>query len=76
MDWKSFFEDLQILMANANDYLKQLSLQSEDYWSWLVKSLGELGNKYGNHPLVVKMLIDVVNYQQEIYDKTYKEKQI
>lgn len=74
MDWKAFFTDVQLLMANANDYLKQLSLQSDDYWNWLVKSLGEIGNKYNNHPLANKMLIEILNYQSDIYKKTYKEK--
>lgn len=67
MDWKAFFDDLQKWMAASNQVLQRCSFDSDDYWSWLVHSLGELGNKYNNHPLVNRILSAVISFQDDMH---------
>lgn len=70
MDWKAFFEDLQKWMAASNQVLQKCPLDSDEYWEWLVHSLGELGNKYNNHPLANGILSVVVSFQDEMYKQS------
>lgn len=44
---------------------QQYPITSEQYWEWLVNSMGELGNKYDNHPLVLGFLTAVINFQDD-----------
>lgn len=65
MDWKSFFDDVQLLMTEANQTLTKFPLTSDDYWSWLFSRVGQVSEKYNNHPLVISMLNAVVKYQED-----------
>ncbi|EPI05546.1 hypothetical protein D920_00089 [Enterococcus faecalis 13-SD-W-01] len=69
MNWQAFFSDLTEWMRRANQVLQQYPITSDQYWDWLVKTTGELGNKYNNHPLVVEILGTIIGYQ----DKNYKK---
>nr|WP_270790077.1 hypothetical protein [Enterococcus diestrammenae] len=70
MDWKAFFDDLQKWMAASNQVLQRCSFDSDEYWEWLVHSLGELGNKYNNHPLVNGILSAVISFQDDMYKQS------
>ncbi|WP_424685128.1 hypothetical protein [Enterococcus sp.] len=72
MDWKAFFDDLQKWMAASNQVLQRCPFDSDDYWTWLVQSVGQLGNKYNNHPLVNGILSAVVKYQDDIYQESVR----
>lgn len=69
MNWAAFFSDLTEWMKQANQVLQKYPITSDQYWDWLVKTTGELGNKYNNHPLVVEILGTIIGYQ----DKNYKK---
>lgn len=69
MDWSAFFSDLTEWMRQANQVLQRYPITSDQYWGWLVRTTGELGNKYNNHPLVVKILGTIIGYQDENYKK-------
>ncbi|MDK4352691.1 hypothetical protein M4I17_09800 [Enterococcus thailandicus] len=69
MNWSAFFSDLTDWMNQANQVLQRSPITSDEYWKWLVKTTGELGNKYNNHPLVVKFIATIIEYQDENYKK-------
>ncbi|KST48207.1 hypothetical protein AOY36_13690 [Enterococcus faecium] len=69
MDWSAFFSDLTDWMRQANQVLQRYPITSDQYWEWLVRTTGELENKYNNHPLVVKILGTIIGYQDENYKK-------
>lgn len=64
MDWRSFFDDLQKWMGASNEVMKKCPIESEEYWGWLYQSMGQLGNKYANHPLVLNFLSGIIGYQE------------
>lgn len=65
MDWTAVFSDLHEWMNKSNQMTQQYPITSEQYWEWLVNSMGELGNKYDNHPLVLGFLTAVINFQDD-----------
>lgn len=69
MNWPAFFSDLTEWMRQANQVLQRYPITSDNYWEWLVRTTGELSNKYDNHPLVVSILGTIIGYQDENYKK-------
>lgn len=67
MNWPDFFQDLQKWMQASNEFMKQHPITSEEYWSWLIESLGMLGNKYNNHPVVLRFLGVLIGIQDDNY---------
>lgn len=64
MDWTAFFNDLQQWMVESNKFSQKYPITTDEYWQWLVSSIGHLGNKYNNHPLVNIFLSDLMKYQE------------
>lgn len=69
MDWNVVFLDLHEWMKESNQMTQQYPITSDQYWEWLVKSMGELGSKYNNHPLVLGFLNAVITFQDENVQK-------
>lgn len=69
MDWNAVFLDLHEWMKESNQMTQQYPITSDQYWEWLVKSIGELGNKYNNHPLVLGFLNTIITFQDENVQK-------
>lgn len=64
MNWSAFFYDLQNWMIESNEFSQKYPITTDEYWEWLVSSIGHLGNKYNNHPLVNIFLSDLMKYQE------------
>lgn len=69
MDWQLVFTDIHKWMSSSNQVLKRYPITTDDYWTWLVSSIGELGNKYNNHPIVLGFLTTLIEFQEDSYKK-------
>ncbi|MBE6172325.1 hypothetical protein IGJ83_002674 [Enterococcus pernyi] len=69
MDWNAVFSDLHEWMKESNQMTQHHPITSDQYWEWLIKSMGELGNKYNNHPLVLGFLNAIITFQDENVQK-------
>lgn len=69
MDWQLVFTDIHKWMSESNQVLKRYPITTDDYWMWLVRSVGELGNKYNNHPIVLGFLTTLIGFQEDNYKK-------
>lgn len=69
MDWSAVFKDIHEWMNESNQVTQKYPVTSDQYWAWLVKSMGDLGNKYNNHPLVLGFLNAVITFQDENVQK-------
>lgn len=69
MDWHEFFNDLEKWMEASNIMIQRHSFTSEEYWKWLVETIGVIEKRYNNHPLVVMFLTDILIFQ----DKQYRQ---
>lgn len=67
MNWGNFFQDIQKWMQSSNEFMKKHSITSEEYWQWLIESMGMLGNKYNNHPVALRFLSVLIEIQDENY---------
>lgn len=67
MNWDEFFQDIQKWMQASNQFMQQHPINSDDYWEWLVESIGALGNKYNNHPVAIRFLTVLIETQDENY---------
>lgn len=68
MDWNTVFSDIQQWMQESNKVLQRYPITSDDYWTWLIRSIGELSTKYDNHPLVIGFLTVLIDFQQKQYE--------
>lgn len=66
MDWKKFFNDVTTWMDAANIMLKNHPIDSEEYWKWVVETMGRIEKRYDRHPLVVSILVTIIKYQDQI----------
>lgn len=67
--WVNFFKDLLRWMRQSNQQAANFPITTDEYWSWMLESLGKLEVKYQRHPLVVKILTAVLEYQDENFRK-------
>ncbi|EAE0845952.1 hypothetical protein G3598_002452 [Listeria monocytogenes] len=72
MDYKAFFHDVGLWMDDSNEQLKQYSLFAREYWDWVMRSTSLLCDKYDNHPLVMRQVKMLYEYQEALYLK-YKD---
>ena len=67
MDWHEFFNDLEKWMEASNIMIQRHSFNSEEYWKWLVETIGVIEERYNKHPLVVMFLTDILIFQDKQY---------
>lgn len=65
MNWPAFFKDLQKWMEASNEISKQHPITTDFYWSWLVGTIGVIGDRYNNHPLVTLILCSLIQFQED-----------
>lgn len=72
MDYESFFQDVTAWMTESNHQLEKHTLFAREYWDWVMRSTRELCDKYENHPLVMRQVRMLYEYQEELYLKFSK----
>lgn len=72
MNYHAFFQDVISWMDNVNEVVKQHSIFTNEYWDYVIKTSGELCNKYGNHPLVVAQMGMLITYLDNVYKQQGK----
>ena len=65
MDWQKVFNEIHTWMIASNQMSQQYPITSDEYWEWVVSSIGEIGNQFGNHPLVNRFLSALMDFQEE-----------
>ncbi|WP_088838946.1 hypothetical protein [Listeria sp. ILCC792] len=69
MNYESFFQDVTAWMTESNYQLEKHTLFSREYWDWVMQSARKLCDKYDNHPLVMRQVKMLYEYQEELYLK-------
>ncbi|HBC90947.1 MAG TPA: hypothetical protein DCZ00_05825 [Lactococcus sp.] len=69
MNYEKFFSDVKEWIEKCNSQAIKLGFFEEDFWTWVIMSLGELSTKYNNHPLAMKQTFMLMDW----LDDTYKE---
>ncbi len=69
MNYEQFYKEVADWINQSNQMAIQYGLQSNDFWSWVMQSTGELCNKYNNNELVKRQVIMLVDWLKDIYEK-------
>ncbi|MFT8869962.1 hypothetical protein [Liquorilactobacillus nagelii] len=64
MNWDNVFMDIKKWMQASNQIMQRYPITSNEYWHWLVGSLGHLEQKYNSHPVVVGFCVSLMNYEE------------
>lgn len=67
MNWADVFTDIKKWMEASNVMRQKHPITTDEYWDWLVQTLGYLGDKHGNHPIVLGFLTVLIKTQEESY---------
>lgn len=70
MDYKAFFAEVAEWIQQCNSMAIQHGMHSNEFWTWVFRSTGEMSNKYKNNDLVKKQIIMLVNWLEDIYEKS------
>lgn len=74
MDFHIFYQDVIKWMEANNQTVGQHGIQSDEYWEWVIHSVGYMCNKYDNHPLVSAQMEMFMRYLDNAYQETKKKR--
>lgn len=67
MDYQAFYNEIVAWINQVNLMATKHGMHSNDFWTWVARSIGEMCNKYNNNPLVVKQMAMMYEWLDEIY---------
>ncbi|MGM8213549.1 hypothetical protein ACLIBH_12300 [Virgibacillus sp. W0430] len=68
MDYQKFYAEVADWINQCNQMAVSHGMQSNEFWSWVMRSTGELSNKYQNNDLVKMQMIMLVDWLKGIYE--------
>jgi hypothetical protein len=72
MDYKALFWDVYQWTQQVNAAATQYGMQSPEFWQWVADSSGAMCQKYQDNPLVIKQMIMLTEWLEEVYEKQQK----
>lgn len=72
MDYKVFFSDVALWTQQANQAAMKYGMADSNFWLWVADSSGAMCQKYQDNPLVIKQMIMLTEWLEEVYEKQQK----
>lgn len=69
MNYKKFYQEVAIWINQSNQYAMQFGLNSNEFWTWVLDSIGEICNKYNNNELVQRQMMMLHDWLIDIYER-------
>lgn len=73
MDYNKFFAEVAEWINEANDKAVKYGLQSHEFWTWVMRSTGEMCERYNNNDLVKNQIAMLVNWLMDLYANNKKQ---
>lgn len=70
MDYQKFYAEVANWINECNQMAVQHGMQSNDFWNWVMRSVGELSDKYGNNELVKRQMIMLVDWLKDMHERS------
>lgn len=70
MDYQKFYAEVANWINECNQMAVQHGMQSNDFWTWVMRSVGELSDKYGNNELVKRQMIMLVDWLKDMHERS------
>lgn len=67
MDYQKFYNEIVEWIMQVNQKAVQLGMESPEFWSWVMVSVGEFEVRYEKNKLVIKQMVMMVEWLEEIY---------
>lgn len=67
MDYQKFYSEIVEWIMQVNQKAVQLGMESPEFWSWIMTSIGEFEVRYEKNKLVIKQMVMMVEWLEEIY---------
>ena len=67
MDYEAFYEEMPKWIGQVNQMALQYTMENIEFWNWVSRSLGEMANRYGNNPLVLRQLTMMFLWLEDVY---------
>lgn len=74
MDYKAFFAEVVEWISLVNQNAMKYGMDSDEFWQWVTKSMGEIGNKFNNNNLVVRQMAMLFEWLEDVYAEGRKGK--
>jgi hypothetical protein len=72
VDYKAFYEDVLLWIQQANQAALRHRIGSEAFWEWVTQSASELGKKYQDNRLVIKQMVMLIEWLEEVSEARTK----
>lgn len=69
MDYKAFYAEIADWILRVNEMAMKHTMESEAFWTWVSKSMGEIANKYGNNKLVISQMRMLFAWLDDVYSE-------
>lgn len=69
MDYEKFFSDVAKWILDCNSQAAKLGFFNDEFWNWVVMSLGELCTKYNSDPLVMAQTDMLMDWLDDMWKK-------
>lgn len=68
MDYQKFYADVVSWINQSNQLAIRHGLDSNEFWDWVMRSTGEVCNKYDNNDLVKKQMTMLFHWLEDVYE--------
>lgn len=69
MDYQKFFNEVAEWINQSNRMAMKHGMNSDAFWNWVTSSTGEICIRYSNNPLVIKQMVMLYGWLEEVYEK-------
>ncbi|MGG4444529.1 hypothetical protein [Brevibacillus fortis] len=74
MDYKAFYDDVVSWINQVNQAAARYGMHTEQFWVWVADSTAAISKKYQNNRLVIKQMLMLVNWLEEVYENSINTK--
>lgn len=73
MDYNAFFAEVAAWTQQVNQAAARDGMASSEFWQWVTDSSAEISKKYNDNRLVIKQMIMLVEWLEEVYEGQAKQ---
>lgn len=72
MNTNEFYDEVKAWINRVNEHAVNVGMDSNEFWEWVIRSVGIIANKYDNNSLVVSQMAMLVRWLEDIYFQNKK----
>jgi len=68
INYQKFYNEIVEWINQVNQKAGQLGMDHEEFWKWVMESVAQFEIRYNKNKLVVKQMVMMVQWLEEIYE--------